>query len=511
MACPEGLVLCSDTEECVSDPKYCCGLEDLFCDVLDQCISDTSQCKLPNIAPSIPYDLVHVDSIVGYHAAPPSNQGKMIGLLLSNDTNTVGVDTQGEEVSIVVVGASNVSSQFGEWQYALCGASFEVCKACNNLSSWVTISDVSDQRGLYLPSTACIRFWRKSLALEGAVWMEARVWDGNSDGYISDVSTTVRFVEPVHDDIAPFTGTGSLSMFSFILATLLLPGIELPAIDASAQLFLPDLKEDVPIYDNLGSRLSSLVHNVTASTLSLHSVDNIPGFPDEAAFVEEDTYTDLLPPQAVSDYFTQVVEVNLTRDLRMKSVQLGNPTGLAISYPSTPLTAGEWQISLNGDPQLYVRLRPDLMESEYQVLLLNVSSLVRFSPMVGFSGEATLSVRAWDGVFPDSVSKLTVHTSIAYITDMEDLLPYHLGEVEHFTVRVLNTENSPIIIADTVQTAPIPYVLEYHYDSLFTVRVMNSTASLRSLGESHVGDIVQLALDVAPITVYRIYPASTQE
>ena len=41
---------------------------------------------------------------------------------------------------------------------------------------------MAEDRALFLPSSAQIRFVRRAAELEGAMWMRVKLWDGNEDG-----------------------------------------------------------------------------------------------------------------------------------------------------------------------------------------------------------------------------------------------------------------------------------------------------------------------------------------
>ena len=204
-----------------------CGVEGYYCEILGHCLANGAICRLPNAPPNVPSDLIYVDTIEYYSANVPSDNGRMVGLLLGNASD-VGMDSQDEEVSIAIIEASNIATAYGVWQYALCHGDFPTCMTCSDISSWTDIGTVSETAALYLPSTACLRFWRKLVALDGSVWLKAKLWDGNTDGYLSNTTTLVRHQEPHYATTLPYSPTGAISQNFTLFTSLLLPVTDPP-------------------------------------------------------------------------------------------------------------------------------------------------------------------------------------------------------------------------------------------------------------------------------------------
>ena len=502
--CPEDEVACSDTKECVSDIKYCCGYNAYYCQILDNCLAEGTVCKLPNIPPSIPSDLIYFGLLDSYSPTWPSDNGQMVGLLLgSNDS--LGVDSQGEEIGLAITAVANISIEFGEWQYALCYGSLTECQICTSLSPWVTIdTSVSESIALFLPNTACIRFWRKTIKLEGAVWLRTKAWDGNTDGFEGNSSQLVRFQSPFYGSTLPFTSTGSVSESSTLLTALLLPLSEPPIINSNSNLQLSSIYEDVRLEDNTGDSIQDIVISVSTVYLPVLTESIIIGVPSMDENKMEIYYEDLLPAEAKNTYFQQIMDVNPSRKARLDAQSTGQNPGVAVSI-SDSTKNGHWQVSPNGDSQLYVYIS-DILGSSEQVLLLNTTALLRYLPSENFYGETSIAIYPWDGVIPDSSMEHIIHNVVIYTTTQETLSPYYINDAEYAGIMVVNIVELPSVIQSTVQLTPLPYTIKYTYDSVFTALISQEMESL--VGDNdHLEDILFLVLN-EPVIVHRLYPAS---
>lgn len=495
-ACPSGLVPCpSDSAvECVSNVKECCPIGLHYCGVLGTCLDTDQQCRLPNVPPLINSSLFYIDTITSYGSGLSDYNGYMIGTILSDDNNTVATDSQSEEISIVVIEVSNSSqSSGGQWQYSLCGQSFNDCLSCPYSSSWINITNVSEDNALYLPNTACLRFRREMAQLEGGVWMRVKLWDGNTDGFHSNSTTLVRSVSPFYSPASNHTHTSGLSFNSTVLVSLLLPVTESPSLTINTAPFT--ILEDETLVDNNGKRLSDI------STVYM---DYLPSLP--TAYIQGLTgvMEDLLPSQAVSQYYSTVTIANALRSQRLNALSNGQDIGVGLSISTSSVN---WQVSFNGDPQLFVYLS-DVLTDPHQVLLLNSSALIRYIPAVSFNGNVSVRASGWDGILP-SFPTLTVHNTLVYISTLDSALSeYHVSEPQSVVLTVQAVPDNPVITLTQYSLPPSPYILEYSHYSMITVLVDRNVTTLRPM-MSNVEDILRITLE-EPVIVRRLYPSPSQ-
>lgn len=489
-ACPDGLIACPSTEECVLNVKQCCSNASYYCQILDTCLASGRLCKLPNIAPLVDVSLIYIDTIESYGMSLSHYRGHMIGRILGNGilgNGNVSVDEQSEEVSIIVTEVS-----LGYWQYSICEAAFDICQTCSHSPiSWESITNVSETNALYLPNTACLRFWRQSVQLEGAVWLRAKLWDGNTDGYISNSTSLVRYQSPFYSNAINYTDTGAISQNNTIITSLLLPVTQGPSVEFNTQQLL--LQEDVSLTDNLGNSIGSII-SVTTDYLPQLPVSFITG-------LYEPTHEVLLPSDVREQYYNQVTLANTIRQERYSAVNKGQTSGVAISLIHLDT---DWQISFNGDTQLFVFLR-DVLTSLDQVLLLNTSVLIRFLPSKDYSGDALLRVSGWDGVFPLTIAPVTILESNVFITSLTSLGQYHISSPEIITLTVQAIPDPPLVTQPLLLLSPSPYTLTYTHHNIVTVLIELNIASLHSDRE-RLHDILYLVLE-QPVTITRLYTA----
>ena len=500
--CPDGLLPCPGTNECVVHTKLCCSMDAYFCTVLDQCIATGQQCRLPNLSPVISSDLILVDSLMTYSDPSP---GHMIGVLLGNN-DSLAVDSQGEELSIAITAVSSVPQQMGEWQYALCDGPITLCRVCTNLSSpWTTINvaSLSESAALFLPNTACIRFWRKTIELEGAVWIRVKLWDGNQDGYISNSTTLVRYRAPFINSTLPYMNTSSVSNHSTLLTTLLIPLVEPPQFSPSSPLSLPTILEDTALVDNLGGAIADVALPEPVAKQPVHNTSTIPGLPAVPAHVQSGSYLDLIPTGDKMAYFQQVAEVNPTRLSRMES---STAPGVAVNLQGA---AGGWQVSPSGDKRLFVYLS-DLLSTPDQVLLLHNSSRLRLLPVDNFHGNASLNILPWDGVAPSSSSTIARNDFTVTIATIGSFQSHSLGNTQLLTIQVEEVFDVPVITSSSAEMTPLPYLLQYHYQRLFTVLVAREPAIIRGRNRVELAGILSAALSVI-VDIQHLYAANTSQ
>ena len=240
--------------------------------LLNQCLALSEICQLPNVPPVVFTPLIHLTN-----PEPQSGDGHVISELLSNGTNSTAVDSQGEELSIVIIQTSDISPTDGEWQFGLCSNTSwllgdgEECR----LWEWSSVGVVSETRALVLPSTARLRFLRLGVALEGVVWMKVKLWDGNQDGYLSSSSDLVRHSLPHHLSTLPFSHNGPFSENTTFITALLLPLLPLPSLPDYTPLTLSPVTEDTPITANRGNTVEDLVLQVLVPELPVLPEDTI--------------------------------------------------------------------------------------------------------------------------------------------------------------------------------------------------------------------------------------------
>lgn len=492
--CPSDLLSCPYSDQCVTNISHCCMDDSLYyCDILQECVSTNSMCKLPNVLPVVePSSLIHIDSIDSYGSDLSAEyRGHMIGRILGNNgTGDIGTDSQGEEISIAITEYSGA-----HWQYSLCSSNdINICLSCQNTSTWVSIN-VSIIIALYLPNTACLRYNRQDIEEEGSVWLRVKLWDGNSDGYASNSTTLVRYIEPFYSNTLNY----STSVNSTVLVSLLSPISDSPIIERINDTPLY-INEGTSLVNNKGAYLTDLI-SVTTHYLNETPADIIPG-------LIPPTYNEsLLPVQARELYYSKVTIGNTLRHQRFTALSNGQSTGVAISLIGQT-TDSFWQISFHNDPQLYIYLT-DLLRMD-QLLLVNTSVSLRLLPTNEYSGNASLYISAWDGVLPSSLSPIYVLNYPVYITPITDIDSLHIStQPEIITINVRPIPDSPFITSSTLLLPPLPYTLSYHHEEMYTVLIGNSVSSLRPDRE-RLQDILYLVLE-QPVTIHRFYPASINQ
>ena len=310
------------------------------------CMNTSERYELPNIAPVVQTGLIYLETIASFDAdAIYSDDGHVIGLILGNGTHP-GVDSQGEELSIAIVETSQVPDSTGEWQYyALCNNNHsDLATACSSVvNTWVTIGDVSEARALILPNTARIRFIRKVIEFDGAVWMRVKLWDGNPDGYLSPADNLVRMSDPHFDITVPFR---SVSPYSEATTLIVQPLIIPPSLQFS------DVQEDVRFVENRGNTIAGIVVSIQLPNFRVLPEDRIEGFP---AVLDGD-FASYEADVSLHNYFNQVCTVNPTRLERQDAVQSRLYPGVGVSFDATSSLTGTWQVTSTGDSRRFIYL-----------------------------------------------------------------------------------------------------------------------------------------------------------
>lgn len=505
LACPTDLVLCVDTGECVSDIVMCCGVDGYFCDVLNLCLEIGMRCELPNIAPLVANPLIYLETIEDFQPVA-SGDGFVVSSLLGDSERAV--DSQGEEISVAIVQASNIGPSYGEWQYAVCENDVTIagsgdCSAI--LSNWVPIdpSVLSESNALVLPSSARVRFVKRAIEVDGGVWLRVKLWDGNVDGFISPISDLVRSHTPSFETTLPYTPTSAYSQNTTLLVIVILPLISPPVFNTNASLQLTNIQEDIVFADNLGNQISDIVLSVNIPNFSELAEDRIEGFED----ILQDFSETLLPRSVRMSYYQQVAIVNPIRKERISAAQHGGSPGVAILLPSDT-TSGIWQVSLTGDTRTFVDLN-SLLTNFDDILLLSTVARLRFLPATEFCGVEQIPVRPWDGYWDMGVgSPLDNGFLIVTAPESNPSTPAvsitNLNEPVWLEVNVMCGQDKPVILVNRVSLTPIPYRIAYRYERVFTL-IIDRQASLVREERNRLTDYLLLTLEV-PVDIKKISP-----
>ena len=264
---------CPDTNECVSSLKMCCGTADYFCNITDSCVIASLPCppKFSNIAPTILYKARLVSS---------SNPlGSAIGLLLGDGTS-VGVDTQNEELGIVVIDHYPVDTSLGYWQYVKCNdAPSDTYGHCNAIGNhWLDLpTDTSVDNAFVLPPNYRVRFVRLSLVLEGAAWLRLYTWDGFSEEIETESLSRVRDSDPRLIYLPPFAADSAFSQDLMYFVSLLNPVTSFPAFVLPTVITFPEIREDYSSLLGNGVLLSELMGGIEIPNLYVLSSSVVLG------------------------------------------------------------------------------------------------------------------------------------------------------------------------------------------------------------------------------------------
>ena len=261
---------CNDTNECVSSLKMCCGTTGYFCNITDSCINSTLPCPpiSSNIAPTVPSEARLVSLV-----------GSVIGLLLGDGTN-VGVDTQMQELGIVVIAHYPVDTTLGYWQYVKCkDAPSDTYGHCNVIIyPWLDLPiDTSVDNAFVLPPNYRVRFVSLSPVLEGAAWLRLHTWDGFSEESETESLSLVRNSEPHLIFLPPFRTYSAYSRYTMYFVSLLNPITSNPTFVFPTALTFPDIKEDYSSLLGNGVLLSELMGGIEVPNLYMLSTEVVLG------------------------------------------------------------------------------------------------------------------------------------------------------------------------------------------------------------------------------------------
>lgn len=508
-ACPNGLFECPDTNECVPSTAQCCGFTGYYCETLNACMNTSERCELPNIPPVVHTSLIYLETIASFDAdSINSDDGHVIGLILGNGTHP-GVDSQGEELSIAIVETSQVPESAGEWQYALCSSNHsDLATACSSVvSTWVTIGDVSESHSLILPNTARIRFIRKVIEFDGAVWMRVKLWDGNQGGYLSPEDNLVRTRDPHFNFTVPFSSVSPYSEDTTLITVLVQPLISPPTFSTLQSLQFSEIQEDVLFVENRGNTVAEVVGSIQLPDFRVLPEDRIEGFPAVPGG-DFDSYEVLLLNISRQNYFNQVRSVNPTRVERQNAIQSGQYPGVGVRFVATGSLRDTWQVTLTGDPRRFIYL-DSVINTSSQILLLNTTARLRYLPNVDFCGEVSIRIRPWDGFWNETIATRLENGYIvsSSLSQQASLSSYNLNDWEEAKIRVSCVPDKPVISQIQVMMDPIPYRISYRYERLFTALVARETNSFRAEKE-RFSDFLQLILQ-QPVDIRRFSPANS--
>lgn len=493
--CPRQLLPCPVSNECVPDLTQCCGPDEEFCSTLSSCLLVGMRCELPNIAPSVTSDLIVLDSLRTFDEEDvyAGSDGYTISVFLGGP----GLDSQGEELSIAVVGASDLTLVEGEWQFAV-----------NSSASWQTLpaGEVSETNALLLPSTARLRFVRGSIVFDGAVWLRVKTWDGNdNEGFLSSQQDLVRNAPPGFSSTLPFSPDGAFSLDTTLLTVLVYPLISPPSFGSQATIlqFSTVVEEDATFSGNFRSSLSELVVGVVIDDFQVLG-DAIEGFPQDLP------YEQLLSAEVRGRYYEDVQRVNPTRVERSQALLSSQSPGVAAMLdPTASDQSGAWQVALGNDPKHFRDLATILTSGGGDIALLNVSTGLRFLPAPDFCGTAAILLAPWDGHWNSSVA---TQLGSGYVVVLEDggagLSRYNLDSFVHAEVLVECIPDSPLVLESAAQLSPIPYRITYRYERLFTLLVDREISLLRGNGDL-LSSYLQIIFQY-PVTLVRFSPALQQ-
>ena len=507
MHCPSHLVYCNDTRVCVDNAKRCCGVSGYFCDILNTCLPTGEICELPNIAPVIKRELILLEVAIFDNANDHSSTGHVVALLLSGN-NTPAMDTQGEELGIAITDVSPINSDLGQWQYSLCrdsnADSYGNCSVIT--TEWFGINpSVNDTNALFIPNSARIRFVRKSVEIEGAVWMRAKLWDGNPDGFISNESNLVRNEMPHYNTTIPFSSNSAVSELSTLITILFTPIVVAPQFSPSARLTLDTIKEEERFVDNNGNTIEELITSIYLPPPVILSTESILGFPSPPSGSSVASYQDQLPSDVVDRYFDAVSAVNPIRRAYTDAIMNNQLPGVGLSHDPISNATGRWQVSIDGSLTNWIYLDTVIADSS-QYVLLDVSVRLRFVPAVDYYGVASIRIRPWDGLFDDSL----VSINGELVTVMDNAVPSSVSELGvndwlTASVSALLVLDRPIASTTVVYLDPIPYFIMYKYDKLFTVLIDREIDTVRA-NRMTLENYLQVVF-ITSVNILRIVPA----
>ena len=505
--CPLHLFYCPTTDSCLPSQQQCCSDVEYHCDVLAECLPNGGRCELPNIAPRVEQHLVLAEVVMPFDEdAINSSDGYVVGLLLSS-ANKTATDSQGEELGVAITEVQDIPQSLGEWQFATCedhvGETFGSCRYLT--APWQLLpSGISQSNAFLLPPDTRLRFVRKTLELEGAIWLKVKLWDGNKDGYLSLEQNLTRSETPRFESTLPFAANGAFSEGTALIAVLLHPETTRPEFQdvGVAVQFSTINEEEISLY-NQGNTLKDVIGDVQLTDLSVLNDVIIEGFPSVPPQLNVTQYQDLLPTDIVDGYLQAVALVNPSRRARVQARAVGQSPGVALSFdPPNDSNPGRWQISGSGSVFHWTYL-DDIIDGN-SLVLLNLSALVRFIPSKEFHGKVSIRLQPWDGYWNETIA--TVAPGSYIVTSSLSNRSLSLNSAIRAELEVLSIEETPIVLERSFQLDPLPYSILYNYERLFTLEIEQSVGILRQ-DQGTIAQLLQVALG-HEVKIQRFLPAS---
>ena len=505
--CPRHLFYCPTTDNCLPSEQQCCSSVEYYCEDLAVCLPNGERCELPNIAPRVEQGLFLAEVVMSFNEDTIySSDGYVVGLLLSS-ANQTATDSQGEELGAAITEVQDVPLSLGEWQFAKCeddvGDMFGFCSL--STSPWQPLpTGISQSNAFLLPPDSRLRFVRKTLDLEGAIWLRVKLWDGNKDGYLSPEQNLTRSQNPHFESTLPFTANGAFSEDTTLVTVLLHPETTSPEfqdVGVSVQLSAIN-EEEVPLY-NQGNVLEDVVGDVQLIELPVLDDFIIGGFPSVPPQLNVSQYQALLPTDIVDSYFEAVAKANPSRRARAYARAVNQDPGVAVSFtPPINSIPGRWQVSGTGSTFDWTYL--DDIVDENTLVLLNISALIRFIPSKDFHGNVSIRLQPWDGYWNDTIATVTPGNYI--VTSSLSNQSLSLNSAIRAELEVTSDEEAPIVLQKSFQLDPIPYSILYSYERLFTLEIEQSMAVLRQ-DQGTIAQLLQVALGHA-VKIQRFLPTS---
>ena len=471
------------------------------------CLPNGGRCELPNVAPHLEQGLFLAEVVMSFDQdAIYSINGYVIGLLLGS-ANQTATDNQGEELGVAITEVQEVPLTFGEWQFATCRDSLsDTFGSCSYLTSpWQPLpSGIGQSNAFLLPPDSRLRFVRKTLELEGSVWLRVKLWDGNEDGYLSPAQNLTRSQNPYFETTLPYTSNGAFSEHTTLIAALLYPESTLPEFrDVGVSVRLSAIREEeIPIY-NQGNVFQDVIGDVHLTYLPVLDDAIIGGFPSVPPRLNISQYQALLPTNVVNGYLDAVSKANPSRRARAYARGVGQDPGVAVSFdPPFDSTHGRWQVSGSGSAFDWTYL-DDLIDGN-SVVLVNTSALIRFIPAEDFHGNVSILFQPWDGYWNDAIATVTPNDYI--VTSSLSNQTLSLNSAVTAELEVLSVEEDPSVFKQSFELDPIPYSILYTYERLFTLEIEQSVDTLRQ-DQSTIAQLLQVALGHA-VQIQRFLPSS---
>ena len=174
---------------------------------------------------------------------------------------------------------------------------------------------------------------RRSVELAGAVWLRVKLWDGNSDGYISPRNDLVSLTSPRYLTTIPYTDSGAFSENTTLLTVLVHPYIQPPIFNSQASFQFTSILEDTIFADNYGNTVSDIVLSADVPDLDLLPEGTVQGF---SSLPDGEDGEQLLPFEERENYLRDVELANPLRLQRQRARLSGQLPGVACLLYTSP-------------------------------------------------------------------------------------------------------------------------------------------------------------------------------